>query len=105
LASKEQFSILILKKRNIEKTIKAIMFDGKQANWVIWTAKFGAKGVKLGYYNLLNGSSTDVCVPRLIEEGQDYLELGLDENGDPFVVRMVTASQMEVFARENNLAF
>jgi hypothetical protein len=30
-----------------EKTIKAIMFDGKQTNWVIWETKLGAKGVKL----------------------------------------------------------
>jgi hypothetical protein len=58
--------------KKAEKTIKAIMFDGKHINRFIWKAKFGAKATKLGYYNLLTASAVDVQVPRLGEKNLNY---------------------------------
>jgi hypothetical protein len=88
-----------------ERTIKAIMFDGKQINWVIWEAKFGAKATKLGYFTILSGSDADVCVPKLNEEGLNYSEPGLDADGDPVVILTFNAAEMEEFAKWSLQAF
>jgi hypothetical protein len=79
--------------QDIEKTIRAIMFDGKQANWIVWSAKFGAKGVKQGYYALLFGTDADVRVPKKSEEDQHYYEWEPDGQGNLIQVRIFTKTQ------------
>jgi hypothetical protein len=57
----------------VEKTIKAIMFDGKQASYSMWEAKkFGTKGTKLDWYTLLLGCDDEDCVPSITEENYPY---------------------------------
>jgi hypothetical protein len=89
----------------VEKTIKAIMFDGKQASFIMWEAKLGEKGTKLGWYTLLFGCDDEVCVPSITEENNPYLETQIDPQGNPVQVRIWTRTQMIAFTKENIAAF
>jgi hypothetical protein len=56
------------------------MFDGKQANWIFWSTKIGAKDVQQGYDALLFGADDDF--PKKSEEDQHYFEMQPDGQGN-----------------------
>jgi hypothetical protein len=89
----------------VEKTIKAIMFDGKQSSFFMWEAKFGAKGTKLGWFILLFGKDDEVHVTSITEENNPYLETQIDAQGNAVQVRIYTRTQMIAFTKENIAAF
>jgi hypothetical protein len=69
----------------VEKLLRpsCLMVDGKQASYIMWEAKFGTKGKKLGWYTLLFGRDDEVYVPSITEENNPYLETQIDPQGNP----------------------
>jgi gag-polypeptide of LTR copia-type len=52
----------------VEKSIKVVVFDGKQSSWIVWEEKFIARAIKKGYFMIFLAEDDAIYIPKLGED-------------------------------------
>jgi gag-polypeptide of LTR copia-type/Zinc knuckle len=85
----------------VKKAIKVIQFDGKQSSWTPWDARWCARAIKRGYFNLLVGEDDDVFIPKISEEGKTYKETAVDDQGKQITTKSISKADVEKATQYN----
>jgi hypothetical protein len=89
--------------KEVEQSIKVVMFHGKPPNWIVWKEKWGAVAFKKGYSFIFSASDAELYLPK---DGEDNLyTISTDANGDEVHTAVFTAKDVKQWIACNTQVF